>query len=60
MSEFWSKLEGKKTYLLAAAAIVYLFGGSMGWWPVDERVLGILGFGGLASLRAGISKGGMV
>jgi len=57
---FWAGLarflEGRKTYLIAIVAGVYLFGGDQGWWVVNESLLGILGFGGLATLRRGISS----
>jgi hypothetical protein len=49
-------LSGKKTYCAAALAIIYFFGGSMGWWPIDSNVVGILSFLGLGFLRAGLSK----
>lgn len=47
-------LEGRKTYALVAAGIVYLFGGDQGWWVVNESILGLLGFGSIATLRAGL------
>ncbi len=50
------KLAGKKTYLLAGAAIAYLIGASLDWWPLKEQVLGVFGFLGLTTLRAGIAK----
>lgn len=56
MKDLLAWLEGKRTYLLVAVACVYLFGGDQGWWQVSETVLGLLGFGGLAALRAGIKK----
>lgn len=49
-------LDGKKTYLIAACAVLYVVGGDAGWWPVNDSVLTILGFGGLASLRKGIKS----
>jgi hypothetical protein len=52
----WTFLEGKKTYLVAILGGLYLFGGDQGWWQVNEALLGILGFGGLAALRAGKKK----
>jgi hypothetical protein len=49
-------LKGKKTYILAAAGGVIIFGYILGW--IDSTVanvlLGLLGFGGLATLRAAI------
>lgn len=49
-------LDGRKTYLVAVAAAIYLIGGDIGWWPQNDQVLTLLGFGGLAALRAGMSK----
>jgi hypothetical protein len=49
-------LRGKRTYVLAAVAILYIFGGDQGWWLVSDQVLALLGFGGLAALRAGIGQ----
>lgn len=49
-------LDGRKTYLIATAGAVYLFGSTVGWWPCDDRLLGLLGFGGLAALRRGLDK----
>lgn len=50
------KVSGKKTYLLASAAIAYLIGASLDWWPLNEQVMGIFAFLGLTTLRAGIAK----
>ncbi len=49
-------LDGKKTYLVAATAILYLTGAVLGWWTFDSRVLDALGFGGLITLRAAVCK----
>lgn len=49
-------IEGRKTYIVAGLAILYLFGGDQGWWIINEHIMGILGFGGLAALRSGIKK----
>ncbi len=49
-------IDGRKTYIVTGLAVAYLFGASVGWWTVDERILGILGFGGLASLRSAVKK----
>lgn len=50
-------LKGKRTYILAALAAIYVFGGDQGWWRVSDAVLYLLGFGGIAALRAGIGRG---
>jgi hypothetical protein len=49
-----ASLQGKKTYVIAAAAIVYVLGGEQGWWTVNEQLLVIAGFGGLATFRSGV------
>jgi hypothetical protein len=49
-------LAGKKTYLVALAAIVYVLGAHLGWWTFDDKILDALGFGGLITLRAGVKK----
>src|SRR5260370_9942809 len=49
-------LDAKKTYLVAAAAILYLTGAVLGWGNFDSVILAALGFGGLITLRAGIRK----
>src|SRR5258708_36130060 len=49
-------LDGKKTYLVALAAIVYVLGAQLGWWTFDDKILDALGFGGLITLRAGVKK----
>lgn len=51
------KLSGKKTYILAAAAIGYLIGADLNLWPLNTEILGIFAFLGLTTLRAGIAKG---
>ncbi len=51
-------LNGRKTYILAVLGIVYLLGGSEGWWEVREEVLGVLGFGAAGALRMGMKNGG--
>ena len=51
-------LKGKKTYLIAIAGAVIVFANAMGWIndEVTKTLLGLLGAGGLATLRAGVSK----
>jgi hypothetical protein len=49
-------LDGKKTYLVALAAIGYVLGAHLGWWTLDDKILDALGFGGLITLRAGVKK----
>ena len=49
-------LAGRKTYGIAAIGILYIVGCWAGWWAYDERILAALGLGGLATLRAGLSR----
>jgi hypothetical protein len=51
-----TKLQGKKTYLVAVAGCLYIIGAWAGLWPYDSHVLEILGFGGLAALAARVSR----
>ena len=51
-------LSGKKTYLLAGGGAVVTMAWLLGWVDRDtyEAVMAFLGFGGLATLRAGVAK----
>jgi len=51
-------LNGKKTYIVAGAAAITLFLGFIDViTPVlTEQILVLLGFGGLAALRHGVTK----
>lgn len=60
MNSLTSFLAGKRTYLVAIAAITYLLVCQYSGKPVDEGVMGILGALGLAALRAGIPATGSV
>jgi hypothetical protein len=53
-------LEGKKTYITAAALALASFALAMGWLSKDQyqMILGLLGSLGLAALRSGVAKGG--
>lgn len=53
-------MAGKKTYLIAALIAVATFAKAMGWidQTTYELILGLLGAGGLAALRAGVTKSG--
>jgi hypothetical protein len=52
-------LSGAKTYIVAGLMLACSFAKSRGW--IDEStyatVMGILGAGGLAALRAGVAAG---
>lgn len=53
-------MNGKKTYICAGALALATFAKAMGW--IDETIfqalLGLAGAGGLAALRAGVTKSG--
>jgi hypothetical protein len=51
-------LEGKKTYLTAAALALASFALAVGWLDREQYdvILGLLGSLGLAALRAGVAK----
>jgi len=56
MEAFEKLLQGKKTYLSAIAVVVYVIGGKLGYWPVDEEIAAALVAVGIASLRAGVKN----
>lgn len=49
-------LSGRKTYIIGAILIAYLFGANMQWWPADGEIIGLLATMGGLALRAGIAK----
>lgn len=53
-------LQGKKTYIVVILAAVFNIGIVFGFWTIDSQVWlfinSILGFFGLGTLRAGITK----
>lgn len=53
-------LQGKKSYIVAAAAAIFNFGLAVGWWTVDNQVWLAIDsiFAALfgMALRAGVSK----
>jgi hypothetical protein len=51
-------LAGKKTYIMAVLGALVSFAHLMGWIDrgIFEALMGILGFGAAAALRAGIEK----
>jgi hypothetical protein len=49
-------LSGKKTYLSALIGILYLAGVWAGLYEFDERILAVVGFAGLAALRAAVTR----
>jgi len=53
-------LKGRKTYILAAAAAVVTAAHSLGWIDAEmwATLLGFLGIGSVATLRAGIKNDG--
>jgi hypothetical protein len=58
MNKAWSALEGKKTYLVAAATIAYavvVYGWQMNDWKTAMDL--ILGALGMSAMRHGIAQG---
>lgn len=51
-------LEGNKTYICAALIAAVTFAHAMGWIDDASRdtLIGVVGAGGLAALRAGVAK----
>src|SRR4051812_40265822 len=49
-------LAGKKTYIVAALGVLYALGVKYWHWPNDPEIWGGLGFAGLATLRAAVTK----
>lgn len=56
MNDLTKALSGKKTYIVAILAILYLIGAGVEWWPRSDEVMGIFAALGLATLRAGVGK----
>ena len=54
-------LDGKKSYLLAIAAGLLTMAHSLGWLGdgTYQTLMGLVGAGGLAALRAGVTKSGI-
>lgn len=52
-------INGKKTYLCAAAGAVVVGAHMLGWLGADSAntLLGLLGAGGIASLKHAVAKG---
>ena len=53
-------MNGKKTYAVAGALALVVFARALGWLDdgIYQNLLGLLGAGGLAALRAGVTKSG--
>jgi hypothetical protein len=49
-------IAGHKTYVIGALGLVYSLGVSRNWWPSDPQIWGTLGFTGLVTLRAAVTK----
>jgi membrane protein required for beta-lactamase induction len=51
-------LRGKKTYIIALLGGLTVVAWLLGWIPTDlaEKLLALLGFGGVLSLRAAVGK----
>ncbi len=53
-------MNGKKTYICAGLLALATFAQALGWIDstLYQATLGLLGAGGLAALRAGVTKSG--
>ena len=56
MNEIMAGFKGKKTFILSAVAVASLFCEMNGWWMAPKEWYMMLGFGGMASVRAGMTK----
>jgi len=56
MNDIMTAFQGKKTFLLSAVAVASLFCEMNGWWAAPKEWYMMLGFGGMASVRAGMTK----
>jgi len=56
MENIMNALKGKKTYLVAVVAVSGLFCEMMGFASMPSNFYEILGFGGLAAVRAGMKN----
>jgi len=56
MEDVMEALKGKKTYLVAMVAIGGLFCEMMGWAVMPKYFYEMLGFSGMASIRAGMKN----
>ena len=56
MNEIMAGFKGKKTFILSFVAVASLFCELNGLWIAPQDWYMMLGFGGRASVRAGMSK----
>ena len=56
MGDIMMALRGKKTMLLSFVAVSSLFCELQGWWVAPQEWYMILGFGGMAAVRAGMDN----
>jgi hypothetical protein len=52
MKQLIEFLKGKKTYYLTVVGILYIGGALLGFYDLDEKVLGLFGLGFVASFRS--------
>lgn len=55
---FINYLKGKRTYYCALVGILYAGGALLGFYELDEKILAVLGCGGLAFLRMAMPRTG--
>ena len=56
MNEIMAGFKGKKTFILSFVAVASLFCEMNGWWIAPQEWYMMLGFGGMAAVRAGMTK----
>jgi len=56
MNEIMAGFKGKKTFILSFVAVASLFCEMNGWWIAPQQWYMMLGFGGMAAVRSGMSK----
>ena len=56
MNDIMMAFQGKKTFMLSAVAVASLLFEMNGWWIAPKEWYMMLGFGGMASVRAGMNK----
>lgn len=49
-------LQGYKTYILSGFGVLYIIGGLIGLWNIDETVVTGLGLGSIFTLRLALSR----
>jgi hypothetical protein len=56
MNDILAGFKVKKTFILSLVAVSSLFCEMNGWWIAPQEWYMMLGFGGMAAVRAGMTK----